>query len=110
MFNKITYALVCIAKKLTNNKDGSCKIFTEDGAIYIFNEFNDEFSFLYQPESYHPCDCNPCISIKINEDGIVKVDIFNYCSKKELSERIERMYNIIMDNLRLNLFWKGYKK
>lgn len=105
----MTYALVCIAEILTNNKNGSCKIFTEDGTIYIFDEFNDEFSFLYQPESYHPCDCNPNVSIKITKDGIAQVDLFDYCDKNELSERVKRMYNISMDNLRLSLFWKGYK-
>ncbi len=110
MNNEITKALVCIAEKLTNNDCGSYKIFIEDGTIYIFDEFNDEFSFLYQPESYHPCEYNKNMSIKIRKNGNVRRDIFNYCNDKELSERVKRMYNMIIDNLRLSLFWKGYKE
>lgn len=109
MFNEMTYALVCIAEILTNNKDGSCKIFTKYGAIYIFDEFNDEFTFIYQSESYCDYDDSADISVKIRKDGTIQVSLFNFSYKNELSERIKRMYNIIMDNLRLSLFWKGYK-
>lgn len=109
MFNEMTYALVCIAEILTNNKDGSCKIFTEDGAIYIFDELNGEFAFIYQLESYCDYDDSADISVKIRKDGTIQVSLFNFYHKNELSERIKRMYNIIIDNLRLSLFWKGYK-
>lgn len=108
MYNEMTNALVCIAEKLTNNKDGSCKIFTRDGTIYIFDEFNNEFTFIYQSKSYYTCDCDADISIKIKKDGTIQVSLFNYSYKKELSERIKRMYNIIMDNLKLKFFWKGH--
>ena len=101
-------ALAKIAKILLR-KNISKIYLTDNRAIYLSNRYLNEFSFIVEDYSsfYYNDESHP--SITVLSDGYIYSDILSG-NEKTLLNKAKIVYTILVDNLKLEYFWKEIKR
>lgn len=81
----------------------------DDRVIYLCNRYLCEFSLIVEDYSsfYYTEESHP--SISVYHDGTIIREMF-FGSEKELLHKAKIVYNILVDSLKLEYFWKEIKR